>query len=205
MPIRSHAFIATLAGIITSALAAPAGAGPAPLSQSVVVDRAAGDATFILDFGHHPDLGTIEPDGNPADAFQYEIAADPMAGASDLANLTSIIRGSEIGASSQVPIRDAAPADVADLQAGGWGPIRGYAPFTLDESQLTLTAPLSLLGAPDGDFAYRVFTLRDGSIVSQAQGPSQSVPLPPAICTGASGLALLILLALARATRPQPQ
>ena len=179
----------------------PAQAGVTLLSQSLSVDRAAGDATFTLDFGHVPDFQTLDASGRPADSFQYEIAADPVAGQPPLANLTSVVRGDEIHIGGNLRIRDAGPPDLSDPQAGGWGSLRGAAPFEILGSKLTFTAPLTLLGAPDGLFAFSAFTLHDGVIQAQAQGSSQAVPLPPAIWAGTALLGAMLLISVARSIR----
>lgn len=194
-------FAAAVSGWLTCVPCRFAAGGVSPLAQSVVVNESAGDATFTLDFGHEPRLHTLDAKGDPVDSFQYEIAADPAPGEAPLANLTAIVRGSEIGTGDVIPIRLASPPDAADAAAGGWGPVVGTVPFELEGSQLSFTAPLQLLGTADGNFAYRVFTLEDGAISASADGPAESVPVPPAFWTGLAAIALLILAAFARAAR----
>jgi hypothetical protein len=179
--------------VIVMASAGLARGGVAVLDQSVKVDKAAGDATFTIDFGHTPDFTTTDAGGRPADSFQIDIAADPT-GPNPLANLTTVIRGDEIRFANNIPIRDAFPADLNDPHAGGWGKIRGSVPFSVIGTQLSFTAPLALLGAPDGKFAYQADTFHYGP--TQAEAKAESVPLPSALATAAMMLAIGLLIAL---------
>ena len=172
-------------------------AGIQPLEQSVTVDTADGEATFRLDFGHVPNFDSTGPHGHPMDSFQYEVApvdAPPGAFTNDI---TAVIRGDEIGyAAGDLRLRAAAPADPYDPTSGGWGPITATVPLRITGSDVMFTAPLSALGASNGQFAYRVFTMEDGAIQAEAQ--SLAIPLPPALW---AGLAVLLSLGAAAAGR----
>lgn len=163
------------------------------VSQSVRLDHQQDDAVFSLTFDHTPDFFTLDAKGRRKDSFQYEIVPDVtninQAGFFDIA---SVIRGDELDA-HQIPIRggindgiDPSPA------AGGWGFKLGTVNYALTQNTLSFAAPLQLLSAPDGLFAYRVFTTDFGSTVSLQTG-STAVPLPPGFLAG--GAMLLILTA----------
>ncbi|MDB5300927.1 MAG: motif putative anchor domain protein [Phycisphaerales bacterium] len=170
--------------------AGPARAGTSTLSQSVSVDPALSDATFTLDFPHPPDFAIVDSHGRPADSFQYEIAGSPMPGEPALTHLTAIIRGDEIPSAGALHVRSAFPPDLSDPNSGGWGAIVDTVPFNVKGDQLSFTVPLKDLGAPDGHFAYRAFTMQFG--VTDASAESQAVPLPPAAWAGLAMLAVVM-------------
>ena len=177
--------VAVIGGLFAGV--APAHAGTSDPWESVKVDFAAQDATFIIDFPHVPDFNSLDSFGRPADSFQIEIAADP-AGPDPLAHLTTLVRGDEIHFAQTLPIRNASPSDFTDPHSGGWGTVRGTVPFTVSGMELSFTTPLSLLNATDGHFAYRIFTLEHG--LTQQTVQSQTVPLPSAVAAGGAMLML---------------
>jgi hypothetical protein len=188
MSYRNVASVVVVAGLL-GWFAGPARAGLSTLSQSVSVDPALADATFTLDFPHPPDFVTVDSHGRTADSFQYDIAGDPAPGEPALDNLTAIIRGDEIHSTGMLHVRAAFPPDLSDPNSGGWGSIADTVPFNVNGNQVTFTVPLSDLGAPDGNFAYRAFTMQFG--VTDAMVESHAVPLPPAAW---AGLAMLVVV-----------
>ena len=149
------------------------------VSHDVQVDRGAQTATFTLTFTRAPNFSTS--------AFQYEIDAawpglDSAGGAGtiDFNSISTVVRGSEIGAGSAVPIRDRDGNGGAG--AGGWGAVRALVPFQVQDQNLTFTTALSNIGDTDGVFRYRLFTTDSGQVTSDATGVA--IPLPPAVAAG---------------------
>jgi hypothetical protein len=181
------------------ATASTSQAGMAMFSQSVKVDHAADTATFTIDFPNTPDFQMLNSMGKQVDSFSVEVAANPSGpNPLSLSNLTSVVRGGEIHIAGTLPIRNAQPP-VSDPAAGGWGSIRGAAPFTLKGNELKFTANLNTLGAPSGNFAYRVFTEHGGTITGSAQ--SSSVPLPTALTAGLMMLGIGMVVSVAKSRR----
>ncbi|HWE93056.1 MAG TPA: hypothetical protein VG269_03715 [Tepidisphaeraceae bacterium] len=189
MSYRRIALVIVVAGVLGWA-GNRAQAGVSVLSQSVSVDPAMADATFTLSFPHPPDFVSADIHGRPADSFQYEIAGDPAPDSAALGNLTAIIRGDEIHATGALNVRSAFPPDLSDPNSGGWGSVIGTVPFKVMGDKLSFTVPLSELGAPDGNFAYRAFTMEFGA--TQAVAEAQAVPLPPAAWAGLGMLAIVM-------------
>src|SRR6185437_10335459 len=174
---------AALCGLILSALPAQAGMSG---WTSVKVDHGTSDATFSINFGHTPNFDSVDAHGRLTDSFQILIAPDPVS-ATPFISPTTVVRGDEIRFNAAIPIRNGAPPDFSDSHSGGWGSVRGTVPFSVSGTELTFTAPLSLLGAPDGRFAYDVSTFASGFTKNEVK--SQSVPLPPAFAIGMMMLA----------------
>ena len=177
------AIVVVMGGLL--ALAGPAGAGVAVLDQSVKVDKAAGNATFSLDFGHAPDFYTVDAHGRVADSFQINISADFRG--NPQASPTTVIRGDEIQFLNALAVRNRSPAST-DPHSGGFGSIRGTVPFSVHGTNVSFTTPLSLIDAPNGMFSYYAFTMHNGA--TQAQAEARSVPLPSALHAAMLMLAL---------------
>ena len=181
------------AGITSRPLAIVTGPVLKIASQSVQLDLPGGQADFSLTFDHPPDFDHPDSLGRRHDSFQYEIAPS----LSDIQNadlfaITAVVRGDEIGA-TLLPIRAGVANGIDPTPvAGGWGPLIGSVPYHLNGSNITFAAPLDLLGTPDGNFGYRVFTTNYGSTVSLQTG-SAAVSLPRAVW---GGLVLLLGLVL---------
>ncbi len=175
---RKTLSILALSGGLLAGAAAPASGGVSTSFESVVVDKAAGDALFTIDFPHAPDFFKVDAAGRPADSFQVEITAG--SNVNNFLNPTSVIRGDEIRFAQALRVRDAAPPD-PDPHAGGWGAIRGTVPFSVNGDAVAFTAPFSLLGVPNSVFGYHIFTVADGVVQSEAFGNTQAVPLPTAL------------------------
>ena len=182
---KCFSIVAVLGALFVGASAARGGVSAS--WESLSVNQAAGSATFTLDFGHTPDFFTTDSAGRPADSFQIEISA-ANSSISSASSLTTIVRGDEIHYANALVIRDATPPLLTDPHAGGWGAIRGTVPYTITGPDLTFTAPLTLLGAPNGQFSYRAFTLAHGVIQNETE--AQSVPLPSAAWAGLVTLAM---------------
>jgi hypothetical protein len=177
--LRSRLIVAVVVGM---ALALPgvadaqAPGGLTVLSDSAVYDPVTGQVTFTLVFNRRPDFETEDEFGRRADSFQYYIVGDP--GLPYPANYDAIIRGDEIGLTSGLlPIRKPLPPD-PDPVSGGWGPVRGVVPFSLEENILTFSASLGLISdhSVDGHFAYELLLTQYGATSQFLQ--SESVVRP---------------------------
>jgi hypothetical protein len=169
-------------------------AGVAPV-ESFTLDRKAGDVTVTLNFGHAPDFYTTDSGGRPLDSFQMNIAGgnkDP------LLNPTTVLRGDEIQFANAIRVRNATPPDLTDSHSGGWGTVRGAIPFSVKGTELTFTAPLSLINVPDGIFRYDVFTIHQGTVQNESQG--HSVPLPSSLAATLFTICIGIVVATGKAT-----
>ena len=174
-------------------------AGLLILSQSVNVSLDQQEATFTVAFDHPPMFGPRDSLGRPLESFQYEIAPDcTNIDQCPFTAIRAVVRGDEIDGGHMIPIRDGIEnGSDPNPASGGWGYVRGDVPFQLRGDTLTFSAPLSMLQAPDGQFAYRVFTTSSGQTDSLVTG--QSIPLPAALWTG--GSLLLTLGIVSRALR----
>jgi len=172
--------VLAVVGALVGSTAVTARAGFQLASQRAQVDLRQREATFFLTFTQPPDFQTRDALGRRANSFQYEISPITSSLTADipLIDVRAVVRGDEI-MGDRLPIRDGIEtARDPNQAAGGWGYVRGTVPFTLSGDRLTFTAPLSLLDAPDGQFAYRVFTTEFGQTTSAVTGAA--VPLPPA-------------------------
>ena len=187
--------------VLSAALAAlvPAAAAHAEVvdfqieSQSVKVDPSEGTAGFSITFNRTPIF--ITKDTSASDAFQYEVDADTSSVDPSLgwADVDAIIRGGEIWRGEGLPVRF--PTGLGGPDADGWGPVRAYLPFELNEKTVTFTAPLRVLdAADDASFRYRAITIAGGGLTSEAVGAA--VPLPAAVWSG-----IIMLGGLAAGTR----
>ncbi|MDB5292498.1 MAG: proteinsorting domain [Phycisphaerales bacterium] len=193
---RAAVFLAVCAAGLGAGVASPVWGGLTLVSQSVRADARDREVFFDLTFNHPPNFVTTDVLGRPAEAFQYEI--DPASAditQSSFLNIQSIIRGSEIGSGSLLPIRDGFQASTdPSPAAGGWGPIRDKVPFILNGSRLTFAAPFDDLHSLNGYFAYRVFTTNFGTTSDETT--SRSISLPPAVQAGTAMLAAIGIAAL---------
>ena len=173
---RYRRIVALVAGLL-SLLIAPAGveaAAPGQFqleSQSASYNAVTGKVTFDAVFNRDPDFLTTDPLGRQADSFQYFVVGDPsLPYPSDY---DSIIRGEEIHSTkSVIPIRNAAPPDLADPLASGWGTLRGEVPYSLRGPDLTFSAPLGLItdrvGEQTIDYTLQVYGF--GGLSSSVDG-----------------------------------
>jgi hypothetical protein len=153
------------------------------VDHSVVVDDVAKTATFRLSFDREPRFFLPHGGGGgQPNAFQYEIDVDTATrGPIAWDGIDTVVRGGEIFAGSEIPIRDR-DGD-GGSNAGGFGPVRAAVPFDLDGSTLTFTAALSDLGDEgDGHFKYRLITTENGGLTGEVQGAV--IPLPAAVWSG---------------------
>jgi len=131
---------------------------------------------FSLHFNETPDFTTLDSNGRPQDSFQIFIAFDPATANPANPQLVDVlIRGDEIHIANAIRIRDARPP-VADPNAGGWGAIRGTAPYHVKTesngtARLTLSAHFTLLGIT-GQFGWVVETYNFGVMADRSQGVS---------------------------------
>jgi hypothetical protein len=205
---RTQVFRAAAVAAVVFVVALPGRGGVRIVSEGVAVDRTRGSARFRLELDGIPDFRTVDEHGRPADSFQYEVDGDWKGGANffPFEDLDAVVRGDEIIATGGRTLRiRAAGPDVEpdpDPRAGGWGRIRAAVPLEIDGPELSFEAPLSALGDRDGDgqFAYRVFTLEFGGMISLVE--SNTIPLPPAASAGLlTGAACVIFGAWRRRLR----
>lgn len=187
---KSLTIAALLGGLL--AFAGPVRAGLSEFSP-VIVNQAAGTATFSIDFPHVPNFYSVDAFGRVADSFQIQISANPNG--SPQINPTTVIRGDEIHYSSAITIRNGSPPS-SDPQSGGYGTVRGTVPFSITGTDLTFTTPLSLIGAPTGNFSYYAFTTQSGMTTAAVEG--RSVPLPSALGAGMMMLGIGIFFVMCK-------
>jgi hypothetical protein len=129
---------------------------------------------FTLHFSQTPNFVILDNNGRPQDSFQIFIAFNPnTANPANPPSADVIIRGDEIHIAHAIRIRDARPP-VSDPNAGGWGAIRGTAPYHVrtepnGTAVLTFSAHFPLLGIT-GQFGWVLETTNFGSQVDQRQG-----------------------------------
>jgi PEP-CTERM motif-containing protein len=158
-------------------------------AESAVFDPATGNVQFRIVFNQAPDFSTVDSVGRQADTFQYFISGDPQLPYP--ANFDSIIRGAEVRSPADpLPIRNSLPPS-DDPATGGWGPIRGSVPFSLDGNILTFATPLTLISnhSVDGNFAYRLDTYGFGITTRSIENESSVVPEPATLLLFGSTLA----------------
>jgi hypothetical protein len=108
----------------------------------------------------------VDQFGRPANSFQYFIVGNPSLPYPE--DYDAIIRGEEIHITSDMlRIRNAVGSD-PDPNSGGWGPIRGSVPFSLNDNVLTFSAPLHLVSdhSVDGHFVYEVDAYEFGALTN---------------------------------------
>jgi hypothetical protein len=193
---RAALMLAVCAAGLVAGVASPAFGGLSIVSQSVRADARDNVVFFDLTFNHPPDFVTTDGLGRPAEAFQYEI--DPASAditQSSFLDIRSVIRGSEIGAGTVLPIRDGFQGGVDPSHAaGGWGPVRDTVPYTLTGSRLTFATTFDDLDTRNGFFAYRLLTTHYGTTADETTG--RSISLPPAVHAGTAMLAAIGAAAL---------
>lgn len=196
--IRITAAAAVLAGVGLSSAAVRAATvdGFHLIEQSVVVDKAAGTATFRLGFDREPRFFLPHGGGgDQPDAFQIEVDADSNTFQSPTVfdDIDAVIRGAEISAGDGIPIRARDGDGGSGGATGGWGPVRALVPFELNGATLTFTTALATLGDDDGRFRYRIVTIEEGGMTGEVN--AAIIPLPAAlwggmILLGAAGVAV---------------
>ena len=153
-------------------------------SESAVVNLDAEEVLFTIDFNRVPDFFTLDLVGRQADSFQYFIEADGefpiFRGSPYFSELESIIRGEEINVAGDIRIRDVFSVGPSEPNSGGWGNIRGSAPYSLDGTVLKFSAPLQFIGDSDGLFSYRLELYEFGGTTDGLENQSTiaSVPEP---------------------------
>lgn len=122
---------------------------------------------FLLDVAPNEESGT---------AFPWEVVA----------------RGTEASTANGIPLRDAqAPPVEGDLNSGGWGPVLGVSPYTLDGATVSFSAPNSWVGVGEDGVRYELLAMEGGTLVDQF------VPTPTAAVAG-----LFLLSGMATRRRP---
>ena len=155
-------------------------------SQSAVVNPGTHEAVFTIEFNEAPDFFSADSFGRQANSFQYFIDADGglpvFRGSPYYSELETIIRGEEIHFAGDILIRNVFPIDSGEPNSGGWGASRGSVPYTLSDTVLTFSTPLSLIGDDDGQFSYRLEAYDFGAWNGQAiEDKSAVVPEPSSV------------------------
>ena len=177
---------------VTGRLQAEAEAVPVTFSftaESAMFDPATGNVQFRVVFNQAPDFFTVDSVGRQADSFQYFIFGDPQLPYPGY--FDSIIRGAEVRSPADpLPIRNSVPPN-DDPATGGWGPIRGSVPFSLDGTILTFATPLTLISdhSVDGHFAYRLDTYVFGITTRSIENESSVAPEPATLLLFATTMA----------------
>lgn len=162
------------------------------------INKSSQEVTFSIRFNKAPDFYTVDSFGRQADAFQYYVDVDALSSKPNQNQVESIVRGGEIHVNGDIRIRDRYGYDGTDLNSGGWGPILGTVPYTLSDTLLSFTTPLSYLKDDDGVFTYQLLLTEYGAtshLVYGRSGEHSVIPLPPAIWLFGSGLIGLVGMA----------
>lgn len=171
--------------------ARPAAAAFDLVRQDVSLDRTDQTASFRLEFNQPPDFANIDSEGRPANSFQVFVnpdwAGDEAHLDLDYGQIRRVIRGDEIHLGDGLPVRDATPSSLFGAAAGGWGRQVAAVPFEVDGRKVAFDLPWSALDESDGLFSYSILALDAGTATRTVEGTS--VPLPPAVWTGAATLA----------------
>jgi hypothetical protein len=169
-------------------------------SETAVFDPATGLVSFTINFNQPPDFYTVDTFDRAAHSFQYYIIGDPALGYPE--KYDSII-GNEIGIDHSLSIRNSVPS-VPDPAAGGWGSLRGVAPFTLSNTLLNFSAPLGLVTdhSVDGHFSYELLLTEFGDQTQFMQG--QTIVLPEPVTVGSMLVGVLALLAFRCISQKKP-
>lgn len=155
-------------------------------SQSAVVNVDTQQVSFTIDFNEVPDFFSVDTFGRQADAFQYYIRPDGklpvFEGSPYYSQLSTIIRGPEIFVNGDIRVRDVFPIGSSEPNSGGWGPLRGSVPYTLNGTVLTFSSPLELIGDSDGLFSYQLLLTEFGGSTDTVEAKSilksKAVPEP---------------------------
>jgi hypothetical protein len=147
------------------------------VSESAVYCLDTDEVYFSVVFNEPPDFHTVDQAGRQADSFQYYVDYDTQ-----YDEFRVLIRGEEIHWDDVIPIRDR--DGYGGDHSGGWGPIRGVVPYTLDGSTLRFVVPLPLVGDSEPPFSYRLTTVEYGSgedsvvsVSTMFEGPCGGVPV----------------------------
>jgi hypothetical protein len=81
----------------------------------------------------------------------------------------------------EIPIRDASPSD--EPGAGGWGSIRGVAPYKLDGRVLTISTQLKSISDHSniGYFLYDLLVTQDGAGTDRVNKSRSSIAPQPSV------------------------
>jgi hypothetical protein len=172
------------------------------VSVSVLPDFTTQIVDFRLQFDQPPDFFTLDQFGRQQDEFQFFINNVPGPIPFQLvpsAFTGSIIRGGEIHVAGDLPIRNVAPPDASDPNAGGWGTVRGREPITLDDV-VTFSAPFSTLNVTDQGFRWGLLIIHFG-VSTQEEFGVVPVPLPAAAWSGLILITAILIPGLRRKFR----
>ncbi len=175
---------------VVLAVAPPARAEFALVSQDLTVSRQAAVVDFSLTFNQPPDFRTIDAAGIPVNSFQVEFNGN----AALPADMTAVVRGDEIHLANAVRVRS--PVGDGGPDSGGWGPITGSVPFSLTGSTVSFAVPGADLGWTGGAWQASTYSLAYGDLT--AQQSVSSVPAPPAFWGGLAGLGVVAGLSIRR-------
>ena len=151
------------------------------ISQSHVVDAERRETTFMLEFSESPKFDRPVGSAGPssvieANSFQLFYGSN-LDGPDVLGEDVVVLRGPEIRFDNDLRIRDTLGMDDAP-PAGGFGPVRGSVPITVDDEAVTFTVPWELLGETDTNYRFTIEAYERGELTSSV---SVAAPLPPAL------------------------
>ncbi len=125
------------------------------------------------------------------DGFQLFLDADDTLPANSVMfPWETVVRGVEAATYDGLPLRDAlSETPSTDPTAGGWGPIKGVADYTVTNEHLSFNVPNAWVGIDPASpsLRYEVMTLQDGSVADTF------IPTPTAAVAGAALLGLTLL------------
>jgi len=155
------------------------------LSSSAQIDRTANVVRFEILYNRVPDFFTLDPGGRQADSFQINLdilrGCHGMGGSSPYPWET-IIRGEEIHMAGDIPIRDHINGPSSSPWSGGWGPILGSVPYSMDGTLQRFEAPFSMLNYSSGNILFTLEIFRFGEWQARYRGIAHNPSPGPAAC-----------------------
>lgn len=149
------------------------------VSESAIYNPINKVVVFRIEFSQAPDFTTRDEIGRLANSFQYFIVGDPKLQYPE--NFDAIIRGEEIS-TFDIPTRNAFPPS-NEPKSGGWGTIRGMAPYRLDGKILTISIQLESISdhSANGHFLYNLEVTEFGGLTNFVHNSRSSIAPHPSI------------------------
>lgn len=151
-------------------------------SESAIVDLDTQQVLFTIVFNKPPDFFTFDEYGRATNSFQYWIDFESVlpfpTSMYGSPSFETVIRGPEIYAYGQIPIRNKLGAS-SDPTSGGWGEIRALVPYELVANTLTFGLSLESFGDLDGLFSYSLVLMEFGGTTDSLESQNTPDPIPP--------------------------